>query len=320
MTTPPFVRARRGAPPAGPPAHAHRAVEHGLLPRRGGALRRARPGGAPARVLRALNRWLFRRVEVVVGLDGAMVELLRSQYAGGRDRPRFEVIPNWERVELFPPTPPSSRGRATTTLPSAAAPWCSTSATPASATASAPCWTPPTRLARRGALPLRRRRGPVGRAGAGGGRRARLSNVVLRGYVPKDDTPAVMAGADLALITLDDRSLGVMSPSKLHANLAAGLPVLYVGPEGSNVDEAIARSRRGAASAMVTSTAWWRPCASSAATPARGTGLERRSRPPTATRRAARLRPGTQSPEARSRRGGLVEQTASPVVNTVAER
>ena len=68
-----------------------------------------------------------------------------------------------------------------------------------------------------------------------------LSNVVLRGYVPKDDTPAVMAGADLALITLDDRSLGVMSPSKLHANLAAGLPVVYVGPEGSNVDEAIRR-------------------------------------------------------------------------------
>ena len=50
-----------------------------------------------------------------------------------------------------------------------------------------------------------------------------------------------MAGADGALITLDERSLGVMSPSKLHANLAAGLPILYVGPEGSNVDEAIER-------------------------------------------------------------------------------
>jgi hypothetical protein len=48
-----------------------------------------------------------------------------------------------------------------------------------------------------------------------------------------------MAGAHLALITLHDHSLGVMSPSKLHANLAAGLPVLYVGPAGSNVDEAI---------------------------------------------------------------------------------
>jgi hypothetical protein len=73
-----------------------------------------------------------------------------------------------------------------------------------------------------------------------------LTNVELQGYVPKDDTPAVMAGATSALITLDERSLGVMSPSKLHANLAAGLPVLYVGPEGSNVDEAIDRFACGA--------------------------------------------------------------------------
>ncbi len=72
-----------------------------------------------------------------------------------------------------------------------------------------------------------------------------LRNVVLHPYVAKDVTPAVMAGADGALITLDDRSLGVMSPSKLHANLAAGLPIVYVGPEGSNVDEAIAETGSG---------------------------------------------------------------------------
>jgi glycosyltransferase involved in cell wall biosynthesis len=70
--------------------------------------------------------------------------------------------------------------------------------------------------------------------------------VVRHGYVPKEDTPAVMAGAAAALITLDDRSLGVMSPSKLHANLAAGLPIVYVGPAGSNVDEAIERFDCGA--------------------------------------------------------------------------
>ena len=82
--------------------------------------------------------------------------------------------------------------------------------------------------------------------GPGGGGPARgLTNVVFRTYVPKDETPAVMAGADIALITLHDDALGVMSPSKLHANLAAGLPVLYIGPEGSNVDEAITRFGAG---------------------------------------------------------------------------
>jgi len=41
------------------------------------------------------------------------------------------------------------------------------------------------------------------------------------------------------LITLDDASLGIMSPSKLHSNLASGLPIVYVGPKDSNVDEAV---------------------------------------------------------------------------------
>ncbi len=172
-----------------------------------------------------------------MGLDGAMVELLASQYAAAPDRPRFDVVPNWERREHFPGDPVE--------------PWAGYG-----------------QLAVDGrTVVLYLGNTGVGHhfdtildaAGqladealflfVGGGarwdhlggevRRRGLANVVLEGYVAKDLTPSVMAGADVALITLDDRSLGVMSPSKLHANLAAGLPVLYVGPEGSNVDEAI---------------------------------------------------------------------------------
>jgi colanic acid biosynthesis glycosyl transferase WcaI len=61
----------------------------------------------------------------------------------------------------------------------------------------------------------------------------------MRDYVPKEQTPSVMGAADCALITLQDFALGVMSPSKLHANLAMGLPVIYVGPRHGNVDQAI---------------------------------------------------------------------------------
>jgi len=68
-----------------------------------------------------------------------------------------------------------------------------------------------------------------------------LSNILLHNYVPKQLTPAVMKLADCALITLEDYALGVMSPSKLHSNLAMSLPVLYVGPRTSNVDDAITR-------------------------------------------------------------------------------
>jgi colanic acid biosynthesis glycosyl transferase WcaI len=196
-------------------------------------------GGRAASLLRRLNRWLFRRVEVVVGLDGAMVDLLRSQYATSDTQPRFEVIPNWERMDQFTQT--------------SVEPWEGYGSIPVQGR---------TVVLYLGNTGVGHGFGTVLDAAAeltdealflfvGGGARwsdlerevaaSGLTNVVLRGYVPKDDTPAVMAGADLALITLDDRSLGVMSPSKLHANLAAGLPVVYVGPEGSNVDEAIRR-------------------------------------------------------------------------------
>ncbi len=202
-----------------------------------------RPGGVASRTLRALNRWLFRRIELVVGLDGAMVELLESQYAASPSQPHFAVVPNWERLRSSRPRT-SRSGRATTPSTWVIAPSCSTSATRASAIASTPCWprlngwrTTPSSCSSavvRGGTELE------ATAAARG-----LTNVVFQTYVPKDDTPAVMAGADVALITLDERSLGVMSPSKLHANLAAGLPVLYVGPVGSNVDEAIARHGAG---------------------------------------------------------------------------
>src|SRR3990172_9570224 len=60
-------------------------------------------------------------------------------------------------------------------------------------------------------------------------------------YLPEGQFRAAMASAGCALITLRDSFLGIISPSKLHAALAMSLPVLYVGPEGSNVDEAIRR-------------------------------------------------------------------------------
>jgi colanic acid biosynthesis glycosyl transferase WcaI len=63
--------------------------------------------------------------------------------------------------------------------------------------------------------------------------------VHFRNYVPRGETPRVLAGAGCTLISLDDRSLGIMSPSKMNSSLAMGVPVLYAGPTGTNVDDAI---------------------------------------------------------------------------------
>ena len=199
-----------------------------------------RPGGAISRVLRAVNRELMRRVDHVVCLDRAMAELL-SQYAP-RDRAvPCTIIPNWERASLFPRDD------------------------------SGESWASPLARELGGRFVVvylgnagyghefqtvidaagKLRDEPITFLFVGGGSQFPwlagqiqahgLTNIILHDYVPKSQTPAVMRSANCALITLEDYAMGVMSPSKLHSNLAMGLPVIYVGPAGGNVHEAIDR-------------------------------------------------------------------------------
>jgi glycosyltransferase involved in cell wall biosynthesis len=197
-----------------------------------------RPGGAASRVFRALKRWVFGRIDHVVVLDEAMRELVLGGAPSSRAL-RVTRIPNWERAALFPRDAlvhawdgydteslrehfvvlylgNVGRGHRLDTVVAAAE-----------------------KLEHEDVAFLFVGGGPrlpdleAARRGA--------TNIVLHPYVPKDETPAVMAGAGAALIALDDNALGVMSPSKLHAYLAMGLPIIYVGPAGSNVDEALAR-------------------------------------------------------------------------------
>ena len=55
----------------------------------------------------------------------------------------------------------------------------------------------------------------------------------------------MLASADLSLVTLSDAALGLMSPSKFHSYLGMGVPVIYIGPSGGNVDRAIGRFQCG---------------------------------------------------------------------------
>ncbi len=204
-----------------------------------------RAGGVMSRAMRWFNRRLFGRIDHLVSLDTAMTDLLIGQYVKpGADLP-VTVIPNWEKASMFPRD------------------------------ADPGAWAP----AKEYGLDDRFTVVYLGNTGyghefetlldaakelendpvtflfVGGGKRwdeiaegaeARgLSNIVMHGYVPKEETPQVMGAADCALITLRDISLGVMSPSKMHSNLAASLPILYVGPKRSNVDDAIERFGAG---------------------------------------------------------------------------
>lgn len=210
--------------------------------------------GLISKVLRWLVRLQFRSVDYLVTLDEAMTQLLVSQYVRrGRTLPA-EVIPNWERAELFP----------------------AKNAAELDNQANPPRWQHADRLGLTDNLftiiylgntgyghefgavmdAAEQLKGePVRFLFVGGGRRwndiaeekdrRSLNNVLMQPYIPKEETPSVMALADCALITLANWSLGIMSPSKLHANLAMALPVIYFGPEESNVDAAIDRSGAG---------------------------------------------------------------------------
>ncbi len=202
-----------------------------------------RPGGIAAKIMRSLNRFLFRRLDYLIGLDTAMVELL-STYRHPRRSVRAVAISNWEPAERYPrdlQPPPLAWiedsglsgklivlysgnmgvGHEFDTALDVAA-----------------------RLQEEGDDSIvfvyngkGARRGYIEQQVAA----RSLRNVIVRDYVDLKDVPALLAGASCALITLRDDMRGVMSPSKLHANLAMRLPVLYIGPQHTNVDDCIAQ-------------------------------------------------------------------------------
>lgn len=233
-----------GAPgvPAAPPRGlaAVKGRVRGLL-RPVASLRR---GGPASTVLRAVNRWAFRRVDLVVALDEAMRDLLIEGYgsADGAQPPSL-VIPNWEDRARFRPAEDVER-------------WTGYD-DPALAGRFVVLYLGNLGYGHRAdtAVAAAARLGDdddVAWLFVGGGARwdelerqaeaaGAADRVVRHAYVDREVTEGIMAGAGCALILLDDDALGLMSPSKLHANLAAGLPILYVGPAGSNVDAAIER-------------------------------------------------------------------------------
>jgi len=66
-----------------------------------------------------------------------------------------------------------------------------------------------------------------------------LQNVAFRPYVERPELGASLAAGDVHLITLRARMPGLLVPSKLYGVLAAGRPIIYVGPEEGEVSDII---------------------------------------------------------------------------------
>ncbi len=60
---------------------------------------------------------------------------------------------------------------------------------------------------------------------------------------PLEDLPSLLTAADVHLITLRNRFSGIVLPSKVYACIASGRPILFVGPENSDVHLLCRRAR-----------------------------------------------------------------------------
>lgn len=196
--------------------------------------------GRISRLLQLGNRALFRRIDHLIGLDTAMIDLLMGRYAPKKKSLPTTIIPNFEDASFFPLEAEHDTWEGVNRLGLAGKFVVLYLGNMGvghdfdTALDAAELLSDDSRIAflyiGGGA-----RKDPVAQEAE----RRGLTNVIVHSYVPKTETPSVMASAACSLITLRDNMLGVMSPSKLHSNLAMRLPILYVGPEKSNVDDAI---------------------------------------------------------------------------------
>ena len=199
-----------------------------------------RENGLIDRLCKWVNRLIGSQLSHVVCLDDAMQKLVKSR-PNTREIPA-SIIPNWESLAEFPSA--HGDGIETTSLQ-------------------------PFRLLYSGnmghghnfesllsaAKRLLDKGSPIEIVMTGGGVQSfdiqqrineeRLTNINFKGYVTVRELREIQSHAHCAFISLKDNMLGCMSPSKLHANLAMGLPVVYLGPPGSSVDIAITKFHCG---------------------------------------------------------------------------
>ena len=72
-------------------------------------------------------------------------------------------------------------------------------------------------------------------------RRYDLSNVLSLPFQLADDLPMSLAAADVHVVSLGEEMAGIVHPSKVYAAMAAGRPILYLGPPSSHVSDLLER-------------------------------------------------------------------------------
>jgi glycosyltransferase involved in cell wall biosynthesis len=72
-----------------------------------------------------------------------------------------------------------------------------------------------------------------------------LPSVRLFPFQPREQLSESLSAGDVHVVTMDPRTLGLLEPSKLYGVMAAGRPVLVIGPSSSEVAQTVLREGFG---------------------------------------------------------------------------
>jgi glycosyltransferase involved in cell wall biosynthesis len=183
------------------------------------------PGGAAARALVSLSRALYRRADALVALDEAMRDRL---VAAGADAERVEVIDNWvDGDAIRPASRDGNLLRAELGLGDRF-----------TVSYSGNMGLGHDLDTVVGAIELLQRERIHWLFIGDGPRRSELEARVraigapatFLPYRPRAELPVSLTAADASLVCLADGLAGLVVPSKVYGILAAGVPLVYVGP------------------------------------------------------------------------------------------
>ena len=194
------------------------------------ALGLARPDAPSVRVFDWMNRWILRRASDTVLLDRFMLERVRRK---GPIPGRVHVIPPWPIEDV------------TADVPHAANPWrraqglsnevvvmYSGNHSPSN----------PLTTILKAARRLRLERDLVFMFVGGGAGKAEVDseiapNIRSLPYQPKETLRYSLAAADVHLVSMGNEVVGIVHPCKIYGAMAAGRPVIGLGPTESHVGE-----------------------------------------------------------------------------------
>ena len=70
-----------------------------------------------------------------------------------------------------------------------------------------------------------------------------LRNVLCLPYEPREKLSASLSAADLHVVVMGDQYVGIVHPCKIYNVLGVGIPILYIGPAQSHLEEIVDRLR-----------------------------------------------------------------------------